>query len=86
MKLIDADQCVEEVKKFDSTFFKRELKGYENIFNQILTDIKNTPKVDAISIEWINEYLHKWVDFDPKLRHFRNFVEEMIISWRQEND
>ena len=46
--------------------------GYINIKNYIPS-------------EWIEEYLKKWIT-EPNTYKFRNFVEEMIIAWRKENE
>ena len=42
-------------------------------------------KENKIPIEWIKNYLHKWIDIKNGPVQYKNFVEEMIEEWEETN-
>ena len=84
MRLIDADAVKADIEKFNRPLCDGyHMKDY--VLNQIITDIENQPTVDAILVEWIENYTRK----NFPLEHGEvvlGFIADMLEDWEKENE
>ena len=91
MRLIDADAFEEFIEKvYRPLCDDHHMKDY--VLNQLLHDIENEPKVDAIPIEWIEKWLDEFLgvkleeeitDLDPFKKNVYQGILLMYNDWRR---
>lgn len=94
MRLIDADSLIELFTPYVSedkkvTYQPRQLR----ITAGIVEDIKNAPTVEAIPIEWIEDYANEFIRLEESnyfayrgLGDYGKGLLELIEKWREQKE
>lgn len=78
-RLIDADGLVNDLESYDRDLCDDyHMKDY--VFDQIITDIKNQPTVDAIPVEWIKKYMSRCLAIE------QDAIGEMVKEWAEREE
>ena len=84
MRLIDADALAKDIETFNRPLCDDyHMKGY--VLDQIITDIKNAPTVEAIPIEYIEREIDAWNRTKVQAYHAICY-RHLIDDWRREQD
>ena len=83
MKLIDKESLMEVINCNKPLADGYHMKDY--VFNQIITDIESEPTVEAIPVEWIENYAKENYPIWDRHAPIRAFYTNMIKVWRKEN-
>lgn len=68
MRLIDADKLLENYSSEDMAIGGTDI-------------IKTAPTVDAIPIEWLNEWSKKYLE---PVKEYTDIIEDIMNDWREE--
>ena len=86
MRLIDAESLKENLSKWlkqvDPTH-PSDIPPMDDIIVSTIMTIEEEPTVDAIPIEWIENYLRNYRYMAPIEK---NFVREMIKAWAERKE
>ena len=85
MRLIDADalfDAMEEEIHFTAINASEQAR-VNNLFCDITDVINESPTIDAVPVEWIENYLRNYRYMAPIEK---NFVREMIKAWAERKE
>lgn len=84
MKLIDADELIEDIKVERVNLYMEGLRGtprsYEYL-NQLQNKLEDAETVDAIPIKWIEEQIKLHGDYEESWNY-----QQLIDDWRKANE
>lgn len=74
MRLIDADRLFHNLER-----------GVRSTSNEVFREIANTPTVNAIPIEWIEEYRQNREDYADEY-NAKAVLKRLLETWEKENE
>lgn len=82
MRLIDADVLMDTLGKGWKT------TSLDTFTHHTIdrTDVEGTPTIEAIPIEWLLEWEHKYNESLPQLFRGETVIKEVIRDWRSEHE
>ena len=85
MRLIDADKLIQELEK-NKTFESDEYtEGVNTGISWCAEDVVDAPTVDAIPIEWIEEYRQNREDYADEY-NAKAVLKRLLETWEKENE
>ena len=83
MRLIDADKLIKDIKQLWDYKTVDDITA-TTVLKQTITDIKNAPTVNAIPIEWIEEWFSQF--YGEQGLEWNRCKRFMLADWEKENE
>lgn len=91
MRLIDENVLLKEFKALISAY--RQIEGKHNWGDhcripafEFMDALKNAKNIEAIPVEWLLEWEHKYNESLPQLFRGETVIKDVIRDWRSEHE